>query len=431
MWLYLPTSVCSAAPEDLTSPSESQFQMLAASVSAKGKSAQPAFWRRAWKTGALNLLQSGLMCEPSLANSSVIAWMESWADSPAKTYQSRDHEPDLMEKNQASGGNMPESSLKLDLPGCSSKTCQVCSQPADRDFDAYAAGILDGEGSLTVRSDAEHSSCTVIMQITMAAKAAAVLNAIYWTYGGAIRPIDGRKPQESSTIKWQMSGKGLLCVLRRLRPFLYLKREQLDICLALLETEWPSYNGNEKVTPERLAAFQQAKEKIESLNQRGPADNPPNYVAQLVGNKWMVRKVSLFGEHWETFSGPFPASGTLRNGCVFERPTWERRIGGSASLSSRGEGNGGGQWPTVTCNRATYRGAKSEGGALHLPGLVRAWPSPRSEDSEACGNHPGAVDSLGGGCEALDDPAVTRHAPRQTGTGRTLRNGSGGGKLDG
>jgi hypothetical protein len=305
-----------------------------------------------------------------MADRGVELWISSLAASRAKTCPLPDQERVSMENEVVSGGTMPESSLKLDLQPCSSKTCQVCSREADRDFDAYAAGLIDGEGSLTIRADVDHSSCTVVMQITMATKAVQVLNAIYRSYGGSIRPIDGRRPGESSTVKWQMSGKKLLCVLRRIRPFINLKREQLDICIELMEMKWPEYNGNMKVTPERLVAFQKAKDRVEELNQRGPIDTLPGYVAQLVGNRWMTKKVSLFGEHWETFSGRFPASGSLRNGVVFERPTLELRTGEKEYSS---------------------------------------WPTARAEGSECCGNHPGAQDSLLGATRDWRTPNTRDH----------------------
>ena len=89
MWLYLPkdcrTSACSQDVRGSIFPSDLQFQMLAAYATSRGKLAQPASWRRAWRTGALNLLQSGVMCEPSRANYTVVGWLESLADSLVPT----------------------------------------------------------------------------------------------------------------------------------------------------------------------------------------------------------------------------------------------------------------------------------------------------------------------------------------------------------
>lgn len=47
----------------------------------------------------------------------------------------------------------------------------------------------------------------------------------------------------------------------------------------------------------------------------------------------------------ETFSGRWPRAGTMRNGAVFERPTWERPTDESDGSSSRG-------WPTITTSDA-------------------------------------------------------------------------------
>lgn len=46
-----------------------------------------------------------------------------------------------------------------------------------------------------------------------------------------------------------------------------------------------------------------------------------------------------------------------------------------------------------------------------------SWPSTRAEDAESCGNHPGAVDSLGGGSEELDNTTSARHHGAWSGSG--------------
>ena len=338
MWLHLPTSVYSPEPEDSTSPSDSQFQTLAQFATWRGKSLPPRSWRRVCATAHYMRLLSGVMSPPSTAARGVASWMESLAASRARTSAWPEQEQDLKEVKADSGGSTPESSLRFNLPGCSSKTCLACSRPADRDFDAYAAGLIDGEGSLSVRADMSEkgANCTVVIQVSMASKATAVLNALHRTYGGSINFSDSRKAKESATAKWQMSGVALVCVLKRLEPFLKLKQEQAQICIDLLSTEWQKYNGNSRVSADRLAAFTEAQKKIENLNQRGPTQTPEGYVAQVVGNKWLVKKVSLFGEHWETFSGRFPASGCMLNGVVFERPMLALRTDESGRLS----------WPT-------------------------------------------------------------------------------------
>lgn len=68
------------------------------------------------------------------------------------------------------------------------------------------------------------------------------------------------------------------------------------------------------------------------------------------------------------------------------RPTWARRI----------DGSGCSFWPTTQTSDAN--GVRMEDGKRTTGLNTRAvnWPSPRSEDAESAGNHPGAVDSLTG-----------------------------------
>lgn len=106
MWLKLPgtTLAFSPATEALTSPSDSLCQRLAASVSWRGKLLLPRSWRHAWRTEAWRTRLSGLTCEPSQAHCIVAAWLESLADSPAKTSA-------LPEDRTASAATAADSSL--------------------------------------------------------------------------------------------------------------------------------------------------------------------------------------------------------------------------------------------------------------------------------------------------------------------------------
>ena len=88
---------------------------------------------------------------------------------------------------------------------------------------------------------------------------------------------------------------------------------------------------------------------------------------------------------------------------------------GMSGMDYSGKVGGGGEfakqaanWPTPKENDGgTYSGVRNQERPFTTSGLsqsVRNWPSPRSEDSQVCGNHPGAMDSLGGGSASLDHP---------------------------
>jgi hypothetical protein len=64
---------------------------------------------------------------------------------------------------------------------------------------------------------------------------------------------------------------------------------------------------------------------------------------------------------------------------------------------------------------------------VHLSHQARAfWPSPRSEDSQACGNHPGAVDSLTGATQNWPSPRARDHHEESQSAMERRRAGAGG-----
>lgn len=128
------------------------------------------------------------------------------------------------------------------------------------------------------------------------------------------------------------------------------------------------------------------------------------------------RQFSLFPLE-QPYLENLPSWGSMRSGELFEQAPWVPRIDG-IGLSS---------WPTPLVNDVEKRGEFNAERTVCLTGVAQAWrtpntmdhhaqgprlnhkqrqttlvdqistwPTPRSEDSESCGNHPGAVDSLTG-----------------------------------
>jgi hypothetical protein len=82
------------------------------------------------------------------------------------------------------------------------------------------------------------------------------------------------------------------------------------------------------------------------------------------------------------------------------------------------------QWQTPTSNGKTK---PSDGTGQSLIDQARTfpnWPTPRAEDSECCGNHPNAMDSLTGAVKMWGTPRVTTNGgipcPEHTGKGSRL-----------
>ncbi len=106
--------------------------------------------------------------------------------------------------------------------------------------------------------------------------------------------------------------------------------------------------------------------------------------AILNGEHWQTEQRSLFdGTAWMPFYERWPKEGSMRNGRMYRRKKLARRTDASACSS----------WPSPH----TPSPHSSDNSETTYTGRAAAiWPSPRSEDSESCGNHPDATDSLTG-----------------------------------
>jgi len=118
--------------------------------------------------------------------------------------------------------------------------------------------------------------------------------------------------------------------------------------------------------PARTSAL--PAEAKESLRATDPASGSSSLASfaryDRQSSSWKTSALSLF-EDSTPFSGSWPKAGTMRNGVCFERPIVALRTGANGFSS---------------------------------------WPTPRSEDSESAGNHPGATDSLTGATRQWSTP---------------------------
>lgn len=78
-------------------------------------------------------------------------------------------------------------------------------------------------------------------------------------------------------------------------------------------------------------------------------------------------------------------------------------------------------WPSpATTDGASAARGTTTTGIMHpgtsLTDAIRSWPSPRAEDSEFCGNHPGAQDSLTGVIQDWSPPSTSLPTEPETGT---------------
>jgi len=105
---------------------------------------------------------------------------------------------------------------------------------------AWAAGIVDGEGSIFVmkqgRKDRERDH-NYIMRVSVQSTDPYMAKELCKLFpDGAVftQEID-KKPQNSNTLKWQISGRKAAFVLKQILPFMRVKHEQAMLAIDFQE----------------------------------------------------------------------------------------------------------------------------------------------------------------------------------------------------
>jgi hypothetical protein len=221
--------------------------------------------------------------------------------------------------------------------------------------DAYAAGLIDGEGCISVSRHSTKSGYiyAVRVEVGMSIKAMTVLQWLAKHFGGTIRKTRKGSQQWAEAHAWGLFGQKATPFLMRILPLLKLKQEQAKLGISLQHLATDGWTEQNRLRGAKIW------ESMKLLNLKGPEQSSESCsLARLAEGTWTKDQRTLFDPTgWESFYGPWPKQGSMRNGSAYVRPMWvpaTAEIAGSAS------------------------------------------PTARSEDAENCGNYPLATDSLTG-----------------------------------
>ena len=209
--------------------------------------------------------------------------------------------------------------------------------------DAYVAGLIDGEGCVHV----DARSLTAVVTVGMTARALDVLTALHRQFGGSLCRSRAATGKWEEAHAWSASGPRAAGLLRQVLPHLIIKAEQARLAIRLedikaslprrangMGVQWTNHGRDHCAT---------IRERIMELNAKGPRQpepaTPPGYrrVARLVAGRWVTDQADLFSDlGWASFRGPWPKSGMIRSGVLFERLTPEHPTAGSGFSSSPG-----------------------------------------------------------------------------------------------
>lgn len=266
-----------------------------------------------------------------------------------------------------SGRSLPRPFATLEVRSHCSRTLRDFSQC--RPQDAYAAGIIDGEGWIGISRFSKSAVPTFQpkVEVALAEKALAVILWLKAEYGGNVyKKPDPKRPENAPCYRWSIAGEQAATFLQKISPALLLKIDQAELIQKLMSVMGPMpTNRRRDWTPAMSEQAQAMFEEMKRLNRRGPMQEMT----------WMTDQRQLDGS-LETFSGTFPRSGMLVSGKLYQQPTLERHTAASASGSSVSM-----NWPTARAEDGESAGRRhSRNTSDTLTAAVRDWPTATARD---------------------------------------------------
>ena len=399
MWL-IPNCVSSAsspASEGSNSPSiaapSEWVSALARSAWWNGKPSASHVWSKRWREATwLRALCGSVTSASSLPRSFVDALTSSAGASPARTSQAQGSRPASEDRGQVCSTPFSLPPSMLTLGGSSSRTWLLSASERTRSWSnpsaAYVAGLLDGEGCLTMESK-DSPSPRIDVGMTISAKT--LLVSLQAQMGGNVRMVRKPTARWAEAWTWTITGERAAIVVAWAWSELRLKQPQATEILRFWLThgtaateEMTSRGGTRRRwTKEQKEAARLAAQAISGGNRKGPEVAPAHgWIAQFAGGRWISPQASLFEPTGsEPYSEPFPKQGSMRNGFVYARPTWERRTGATD----------GSAWQTASVSDVTgghrTRGGDRSGEVL-LPGQAENWPTATVETGAQLASSP-------------------------------------------
>ncbi len=170
----------------------------------------------------------------------------------------------------------PTSALPTAAPAISSSPSPAIPPAAPRLQDAYAAGLIDGEGCLHLtKNGKKQTSWAAKATINMTIGALPVLQAMQQTYGGGLCRLREQTEKYQEVWLWSLTARAeLKLLLTAVLPYLMVKRRQAEVILEYLE-QVESAPRNARGTVVWDQAMRDigaaAKAQITRLNARGAA----------------------------------------------------------------------------------------------------------------------------------------------------------------
>ncbi len=239
--------------------------------------------------------------------------------------------PETKPRRTTTGGcgpSSPESFASYDPDSSSWRTSRDYSVPSTRKLSpttaAYVAGLIDGEGCITIAKSKKYYSLRIDVGMTL--PGLSVLRWLEEAVGGTVRKTRDATDDWAEAWAWGLFGKPVADLLGEIHEHMKVKADQalLGLRFHARMMEQPQMpNGSIKWTDEFRQMAGQIHSEMKALNRKGPVHR--------VAGEWKTSQRDLFStQGWATYSEAFPPSGTMRSGRLYRRPPLVPRTFGSA-----------------------------------------------------------------------------------------------------
>lgn len=146
---------------------------------------------------------------------------------------------------------------------------------------AYAAGIIDGEGTIgiteLVPTEAVRRNGTRVRKspqhriyVAVSMTDATVPMWLHATFGGNIQRVPARQAQHKPSVRWSLSSERAARFCGVVAPYLRIKRTQAELAISFYENHLrDGFHGSTGVPVDEIARRRAYVSQIKSLNQRG------------------------------------------------------------------------------------------------------------------------------------------------------------------
>lgn len=138
----------------------------------------------------------------------------------------------------------------------------------------YVAGIVDGEGCITIHVNRSHAARfanqqpRIVMQVLVSNCFKPLIDQLHRQFGGHVaKHRDNYNPRARDNWRWGVSEQAACRFVSRILPYLVVKRRQAELLIELGRLK--AKNGQHRLTNKQVSERMSLAERCSELNKRG------------------------------------------------------------------------------------------------------------------------------------------------------------------